>query len=71
MDFPYNYRVIGLPSNELNPTWSTTRINLYKDRLIVRVICNDIVEYRATSIVKGLGEGLGCHGETLVVSGLQ
>lgn len=42
-------------SNKFNGTWSTAKISLYQHRLLVRVVYNYILEYRA----KGLGDRLG------------
>lgn len=55
--------VDGLPENKLNRAWSTTKVSLYHNWFIFRVICNDIVEYRAVRVAKGLEKGLGCQKE--------
>lgn len=51
--------VEGSSENELNLARSMTRVGLYHNLLIIKVVYKDIMEYKAARVVKGLEKGLG------------
>lgn len=52
-----SYVIYGLPENTIYSAWFTSKVNVYHNWLIIRVLYNNGMEYKATRVWKGLKKG--------------